>query len=208
MPPDLRSLVAPSHTAVLLQELQRGVVGTESRLPALAEAAAQVGAIDNAVILARAARAAGVTVVHCTAENLAGGFGVNRNARLFAGARNAGAQNAPGTTSVAPVPELGPEPADIVLPRYHGLSPMTGTQLDSVLRNQGVTTVVVAGVSTNVAIPNLVFDAVNRAYQVVLVTDAVAGVPAEYSDHIIRNSLALVATTATAAEVAAAWAPT
>src|SRR3954454_12811830 len=202
---DLRALVAPAHTALLFQELQRGVVGSESRLPALAEAAAEVGVIDKAVVLAKAARAAGVHVVHCTAENLAGGFGINHNARLFAGARNAGAENAPGTTSVAPVPELGPEPGDIVLPRYHGLSPMTGTQLDTLLRNNGVTTVVIAGVSTNIAIPNLVFDAVNRSYQVVLVTDAIAGVPVEYSEQIIRNSLALVATLATATDVAAAW---
>src|SRR3954447_18027265 len=194
MAPELATLVRPATTALVLQELQEGVVGASSALPALAAAATETGLIDRAVATAKAARTAGVRVVHCTAENLAGAFGVNRNARLFAGVRNAGAANEPGSPSVAPLTVLGPETNDIVLPRYHGLSPMTGTQLDTLLRNEGITTVVVAGVSTNIAIPNLVFDAVNRSFQVVLLTDVVAGVPVTYTEEIIRNSLGLVAT--------------
>ena len=38
---------------------------------------------------------------------------------------------------------------------------MGGTDLDAVLRNLGVSTIVVVGVSLNIAIPNLVMDAVN-----------------------------------------------
>jgi biuret amidohydrolase len=105
---------------------------------------------------------------------------------------------------VLPVTGLDAE-GDLLLPRYHGLSPMTGTPLDSLLRNAGVTTVVVAGVSLNVAIPNLVFDAVNRAYQVIVVTDAVAGTPLEYGESVLRHSLSLLATLATTDEVVAVW---
>jgi nicotinamidase-related amidase len=202
----LPELVLPARTALLVQEVQRGVVGDESSFPELVEAVIATSLVDQVARLADAARAAGVRVVHCTAENMSGGFGANRNARLFAGARLAGADNAPGTTSVQPVPELGVAPGDVVLPRYHGLSPMTGGPLDSLLRNDGITTVVVVGVSLNIAIPNLVFDAVNRSYQVVVPVDAVAGVPVGYGDEVVRNSLALVATLATSAEVAAAWA--
>jgi nicotinamidase-related amidase len=124
--------------------------------------------------------------------------------RLFAAAKRDGAENARRNDSVLPVAELDAD-GDLVLPRYHGLSPMTGTPLDSLLRNAGVTTIVVAGVSLNVAIPNLVFDAVNRAYQVVVVTDAVAGIPLEYGESVLRHSLALLATLATTDEVVAAW---
>ena len=38
---------------------------------------------------------------------------------------------------------------------------MGGTDLDAVLRNLGVTTIVAVGVSVNIAITNLVMDAVN-----------------------------------------------
>jgi nicotinamidase-related amidase len=200
----LDELLAGAPAALVLQEIQNGVVGEGSVLPALAEAVAAVGVIPNAARLAAAARGAGIPVVHATAESLPGGFGVNRNARLFVAARRAGAENAPSSDSVRPVAALDPGD-DLILPRYHGLSPMTGGPLDSLLRNAGVTTIVVAGVSLNVAIPNLVFDAVNRSYQVVVVTDAVAGVPVEYGVSVLRHSLGLLATLATTDEVVAAW---
>ena len=55
------------------------------------------------------------------------------------------------------------------------------------------------------AIPNVVFDAVNRSYQVVVVGDAVAGTPAEYGTQVLDHSLSLVATLATTDELVAAW---
>jgi nicotinamidase-related amidase len=113
--------------------------------------------------------------------------------------------NLPGSDSVQPVPEIGPEPGDVVLPRYHGLSPMTGSPLDSLLHNEGVSTVVVVGVSLNVAIPNLVFDAVNRSYQVVVVSDAVAGIPVEYGEQVVAHTLAAIATVCTTDELVDAW---
>jgi nicotinamidase-related amidase len=203
----LAQLVAPSRSAVLVQEMQQGVVGAGSGLPALAEAGASIDLIEHVAKVVKAARTAGVTVVHCTAENLPGGFGGNRNARVFMAARNAGMENSPGSDSVLPIPDVGPEPGDVVLPRFHGLSPMTGSPLDSLLRNDGVNTLVVVGVSLNIAIPNLVFDAVNRSYQVVVVTDAVAGVPVEYGMQVVTHTLSLVATLATTHEVVEAWAP-
>ncbi len=202
----LVQLVAAERCALLMVEVQQGVVGTDSGLPELAAAAAEVRLVEHVADLARGARRAGVPVVHCTAENLLDGFGTNRNARLFAAARKSGMHNAPGSASVQPVPELGPEPGDLVLPRLHGLSPLSGTALDQLLRNEGITTVVVVGVSLNVAIPNLVFDAVNRSYQVVVVADAVAGVPLAYGAQVLEHTLALVATVTTSAEILAAWA--
>jgi nicotinamidase-related amidase len=200
----LEGLLAGSRVALVLQEIQNGIVGDAATFPALAEAAAAVGVIPHATRLAGAARMAGAPVIHATAEGLPDAFGANRNARLFAAARRDGTENARRSDSVLPVAGVYAD-GDLVLPRYHGLSPMTGTPLDSLLRNAGVTTLVVAGVSLNVAIPNLVFDAVNRAYQVVVVTDAVAGTPVEYGASVLAHSLALLATLATTDEVVAAW---
>jgi nicotinamidase-related amidase len=201
----LLELVSPDHCALLLQEMQRGVVESGSVLTALADAAKTMELVERAATLVDAARRAGVVVVHCTAENLRDGFGANRNARLFAVARKAGMDNSPGSESSQPVAALGPELGDVVLPRYHGLSPMSGSALDSLLRNSGITTVVVVGVSINVAIPNLVFDAVNRSYQVVVVADAVAGIPVEYTRQVIDHSLSLVATIVTTSELSDVW---
>src|SRR4051794_45528 len=200
---DLASLVDPAHTAIVTSEVQNGVVGERSALPALAEAA--VPMIDRLTVLCLAARPAGVRVIHATASRRADGAGSNTNARLFAGVKKSPVALLPGSFEVQVVPELGPEPEDIVLNRYHGLNPMGATDLDPVLRNLGVTTIVATGVSVNVAVTNLVMDAVNLNYQVVLPRNAVNGVPAEYADAVIDNTLSLLATGTTTDDVIAAW---
>jgi biuret amidohydrolase len=202
--PPLTELVEPGRSALLLQEVQEGVVGPTSGLPELAAAARSVDLVANLRPLTSAARAAGVPVVHCTAAHMPGGFGANHNARLFAAARRSGTLEPMEGSQVQPVDGLFEE-GDLVIPRFHGLSPLTGAQLDALLRNQGIGTVVITGVSLNVAIPNLVFDAVNRSYQVVVVTDAVAGVPVEYGRDVVSYSLRPLATLVTAAELVRVW---
>jgi nicotinamidase-related amidase len=202
---DLVELVAPEHTALVLQEVQNGVVGARSALPALAEAAAAVDLIPHCAALARAARAHDIPVFHCTAETRADQKGANRNARLFHGVRKSAVPLSPGSDAVQVPDEIGVDPGDVVLPRHHGLGPMTGTQLDSMLRNLGVTTILGVGVSVNIGMTNFAFDAVNRGYQFVMPTDAVAGVPAEYAEAVIANTLNLVATLTTTDDVLTAW---
>jgi nicotinamidase-related amidase len=205
VPVDLNELLDPAYSALVLQEVQNGVVGSPSVLPALAEAAAAVDLIPHCAELARAARAAGVPVFHCTAATRADGKGANRNARLFLGVRNAPVRLSPGTAAVEVPDEIGTDPGDIVLARHHGIGPMSGTQLDPMLRNLGVRTIVGVGVSVNVGVTNLAFDAVNLGYQVVIPRDAVAGVPADYANAVLDNTLHIVATLTTTAEVVRVW---
>ena len=203
MPLDLAALAAPAHTALVTQEIQRGVVGDLSQLPELAAAARAV--LPNVARLALAARVAGVPVIHCTAERRADGLGANANARIFQYMAKAPVKLLPGSEAAQIVPEVAVEPTDLVLPRLHGLSPFQGTELDSILRNLGVRTIVGVGVSVNVAIQNLAFDAVNASYQVVLPRDAVAGFPASYVDAVFAHTLGAVATLCTTADLLTAW---
>jgi nicotinamidase-related amidase len=92
-----------------------------------------------------------------------------------------------------------------VLARLHGLSPFSGTELDFVLRNLDVATVVAVGVSVNVAIQNLTFDCVNAGYQVVIPVDAVAGTPREYVEQVFEHTLRNVATLTTTEALIRAW---
>ncbi|MFZ6004688.1 MAG: cysteine hydrolase [Actinomycetota bacterium] len=204
MPLDLAALLDPAHTAIVTSEVQNGVVGEPSALPALAEEAARE-MLPNLARLLPVARAAGVQVVHCTAYRRADGKGANLNARLFQGVRKSPVPLLPGTPAVEVVSELGPEPEDLVLTRTHGLDPMTGTDLDPVLRNLGVTTIVTTGVSVNVAITNLVMDAVNRGYTVVVPRDAVCGIPRDYADAVIDNTLSLLAVVLTTDDLLEIW---
>jgi nicotinamidase-related amidase len=197
--------VAPGHTALLTSEVQENIVGESSRLPELAAAVAKNEVLPRIAGLCRGARAVGVPVLHCTTESRPDRLGSNENARLFAMSRRAAAPP-PGSRPFDVHPAVGVEPVDFVLPRLHGLSPLAETSLDAILRNLGVTTIVATGVSVNVALLGLTFDAVNRGYQIVLARDATAGVGTEYVDALYAGTLALLATVTTSAAVLQAWA--
>ena len=180
------------------------MVGEGSVVPAVAEAAAPV--LPRIAALARAARAAGVPVVHCTVDARADGRGGNRNARLFRRFASSGAAAGDGRVYRGAVhPDVEPRPDDLVLGRLHGVSPMTATSLDPVLRNLGVRTIVATGVSVNVAVLGLAFEAVNHGYELVLPRDGVAGVDDDYVELVFRRTLALLATVTTTEELIAAW---
>ncbi|MFJ9041646.1 cysteine hydrolase [Streptomyces sp. NPDC102406] len=202
---DLAELLAPANTVLLTVECQEGVVGTDSALPELAAEARTSGALVHVARLVAAAHASGVQVLHAVAERRPDGRGANRNGRLFRAAERLPVQQLRGTRAVRIAPPIEVADEDLVVRRLHGLSPIAGTDVDPLLRNLGCRTLVVTGVSANVAIPNAVFDAVNLGYTAVVPRDAIAGVPSEYTPAMIRHTLALVATVTTTADVLAAW---
>jgi nicotinamidase-related amidase len=202
MTPDLAELTTPAHTVVVTQECQGAVVGPDAGLRALASQA-RGEALPNIARLLPVAREAGVAVVHCVVQRRTDGRGANHNAKIFA--LGSGVEITPGSPGTELVPEIGLQSTDLVLRRWHGIGPMGGTDLDAVLRNLGASTIVAVGVSVNVAITNLVMDAVNAAYRVVVPRDAVAGIPADYATAVIDNTLSLLATITTTDDLIAAW---
>lgn len=205
MPIDLAELTRPGHTAVLTMEIQRGVVGDLSSFPQLADAAAQVGVIPATARLVSAARSLSVKVIHCTAEFRPDRAGTAVNCQLVAAALRNPDHMLSGTPSAEIVPELAPEPTDLVCPRLSGVSPFSGTSLDTWLRNLGITTVIATGVSVNLGVLGLAIEAVNLGYQVVVPRDAVAGLPAAYADAVLDNTFPLIATLTTVDALLAAW---
>jgi len=206
----LRSVMDLKHTAVLTMELQQGVVGEGALMKALVEEVDRVGVRTTAGRLCEEARLRSIRVVHCVAENRPDGVGEIENCKVFA--MNARLRRETGTTPIDQgtpgallVPELGPQPSDVVVSRVHGLSPFTQTSLDQILRNLDIKTLVVTGVSVNLGIFGTVMSAVDLGYNVVIVSDGVCGVPREYAEDVLKNSLSLLATIASADEVVAAW---
>ena len=202
---ELANLVAPARTALVTVEVQEGVVGDRSILPELAASAEKI--LPNIASLASGARAVDIPVVHCTFDARADGMGANANTRLFAAMRRRrgnverSCELYRGTVH----PAVGADDGDLVMGRLHGLSPMTSTSLDPVLRNLGVTTIVATGVSANVAIMGFAFEAVNLGYQFVLPRDAVAGVDDAYVDMLFERTFSLLATITTSAALLEAW---
>ncbi|MEC8999291.1 MAG: cysteine hydrolase family protein [Actinomycetota bacterium] len=206
---DLRDLVEPGHTALCLVETQNGVVGSDSSVPVVAEAVASAGLLERLGVLVAAARSAGVRVVHCPFHAHGDLWGGNRNSRLFAAGRRSEVQQYVGTDAVEPPAEIGfVMGSDVVVPRFHGLSPVSGTGLAPMLRNEGVSTVAVVGVSLNVAIPNAVFDLVNVGFQVVVPTDGSVATEPGYGEQVLEHTLAYVATLTDVSTLVEVWSKT
>ncbi|MER7047540.1 MULTISPECIES: cysteine hydrolase [Streptomyces] len=201
----LAAQLEPATTALLTVECQRGVVGEQSALPELAAEARSSGALHHIARLVAGAHGIGVQVIHAIAERRPDGRGSSHNARLFHAAGRLPVQQHCGTTAVRVAPPIEVAEEDLVVRRLHGLSPIAGTDVDALLRNLGCRTLLICGVSANVAVPNAVFDAVNLGYTAVVASDAIAGVPAEYTPAMIRHTLALVATIATSDEILSCW---
>jgi nicotinamidase-related amidase len=204
----LRRILDPATTAVLTMELQQGVVGPESLLPALVDEVHRTGIVDVARRVCDTAREAGARVLHCTAVGRPDGAGSATNCRILASNAKLRRQRGYGPTDLGtPGADLMPgleDPRDIVVSRMHGMTPFTSTSLDQILRNLGIHTVVATGVSLNVGILGMALSAVDLGYQVVVVRDAVAGVPAEYGAAVLEHSLSMIATVVTSEEVTAA----
>jgi nicotinamidase-related amidase len=202
---DVLELVSPGRCAVLVMELQRGVVGDLASMPVLAKAVQQAGVIPATALVLHAARAAGVRVIHCHAAFRRDRAGTSRNVPLVNSLLRNPDHMLVGEPTVDSVPELGPDPRDIVSQRFHGMSPFAATELDAFLRAEGATTVVATGVSLNVGIIGLTIEAVNHGYHVVIPRDCVAGYPLEYGEAVLTNTLSRLAHFTTSEQLIASW---
>jgi nicotinamidase-related amidase len=212
----LAELVAPESTTILTQECQKGVIGDYSLLPALAESAKAIGLVENVNRLVTTGRAAGCGVLHCIAATRDDRRGASTNAPLFQGSARSAKNLSESSGGPNPMTPGGPgtelmdgiesADSDLFSTRIGGLSPVNGTDVPTLLRNLGAKTIVIAGVSTNVAIPNATLDCVNFGFNVVIARDAITGYPLEYTDVIIKNTLALVAKITTTDELVDLWA--
>jgi nicotinamidase-related amidase len=191
-----------STVAVVCVECQNGVLGSESVLPALA--ADTAGLVANLRRLLDGARARGVRVVHATYEGTLGGDHPG-TARLWRALGPATAGWAPGTPETQVMAELL-APTDLVLPRHHGLFPTLDSELLPVLKGLGVRTIVLAGVSLNLALPHTAGHATQAGFQLVVPRDAVGGTPADYANQVLDNTIAVLGRITTVDDLVAEWA--
>ena len=203
--PTLEEMVVPATAAVVTVEMQRGVIGDRVEDNTLKKAVEAKGIIPAAQRLVMAARAAGGRGVHATVSLRADRAALTINNAMMAMSVKNPNQVLEGSEYAELIPELGPEPQDIVCNRIHGLTPFTGTELDPILRNLGTRTIIPVGVSVNEALLGTCLTAADLGYQIALPVDAIAGVPADYADAVVLNTLALIARRTTVDDVIATW---
>jgi nicotinamidase-related amidase len=196
----LRGFETGRKPALIISELQRGVVGPETLFPALAQQVAQRGVLAKTAALADAFRAAGLPVVHCHVVHRPDFAGVTLNSLVMVHSRKTG-RMVEGDVAVEPMAEVAPQKSDFVCRRGAGLTPFYDNSLDLTLRALGVTTVVICGVSSDVAIPGTALGAVERLYQTLVAEDCVAGSSAESHNFMMKEFLRLIATVSSSAQI-------
>ena len=166
----------PRSTALVLVDLQRGIVSRQTAPHAATDVVAR------AARLADRFRTRGALVVLVRVAYAADGR--DRLALRMDAAPLSTAQVAPDFSE--PVAELGPKPGDLVITK-HQWGAFYGTELDLQLRRRGVRTLVLGGISTNFGVESTARDANERGYEQVFVEDAMAGLSPEAHDFAVKN---------------------
>lgn len=192
-PADFADYLDPATTAVISIDMHRGHLEDSADCPCPAPRARDVVAPIDA--FHRAARAVAVPIVHVKsvlrpggADDLAGiPAAWRRTFPLHVGAiPNADAHAIEGSRWTEWVTEVLPQ--DLRVENKRRLSAFYPTDLDFLLRNQRITTVVLDGGFTDCCVLNTAFDANNHNYRVVVLRDLVRGT----DDHLEAAALSMV----------------
>ena len=149
------------------------------------------GVIAKLERLTAAARAAAVPVLYV---NFCGKPGFPRPNTLLHRRSGSKPRLIEGTWGVQVHDALTPQPQDFVLERTIGVDGSYGTQLYPVLRILKRSTMLMTGISTNIAIESIVRASVNRGFDMVVVEDCCASYPDEWHEWSIKNIMPLLAT--------------
>ena len=170
-------------------------------IPGLAAHAAAIGLIERLATLFDSARRVGVRVIYVTDERRADGLGGPR--QLMVDRSMVGVGRSAGHGPV--VSQLRPTAGDIHIERQQGMTGFFSTPLDAYLRNLGIQTVIITGVSANIAVNGTAIEAMNRGYRVIVPSDCIAGDPPEYVEALLRYTIRNVALVAPAAPIVEFW---
>lgn len=166
--------LAPSTTALVLIDLQRGIVARDTKPHAATDVVAR------AARLAACFRSAGALVVLVHVDYASDGGDILKTPTDSRVAMVRAADWA------ELVPEVGPRERDVVVTKRQW-GAFYGTELDLQLRRRGITTIVLGGIATNFGVESTARDAWERSYAVVFAEDAMAGITAEAHEFAVTT---------------------
>ena len=193
----------PKRSALIIQDLQNDVIiegGAFADSGAPAHATAQ-NVVANVADLAAACRAAGVPVIHVWYIVEPGAVGLEQNAPLFEGVKEANAL-VRGTWGAAPAEGLEPQEGDHIVEKMR-MNAFHDTKLDTLLRGLGVETLVITGAWTNMSIEHTARHGADAGYRVWVASDGTSTTGDEWQHAALNYAMTNVARVATCAEIKA-----
>ena len=209
---ELSELVDPAHTALLVIDMQRDFVDPEGAFGLLGvDLSMYRDSLPMLAGLLQAARRAPVLVIHVQNTTLPGRISdspaqIRFNLRMHGGMRRDGVPlrySVDGTPGHDFVQGLAPDAGELVV-RKHRSSAFWGTNLELLLRSNGIKTVVIGGCTTEGCVESTARDAMFNDLYVVIAVDCVASDDREQHDAsllLMRHRFDM----AGADEIAAVW---
>jgi nicotinamidase-related amidase len=208
---ELAELVDPAHSALVVVDMQRDFCQTGGAFDRLGvDISMYPPVIPRIARLLQAARGAGVQVIYIQMTVLPGRksespaqIRFNLRMHLAQTAGEALGYTTDGSPGQEILPELAPADGDLVVKKYRS-SAFWGTNLDLLLRSNGIKSLIVTGCTTEGCVESTARDALFNDYYVVVVEDCVASDDAaqhEASLLLMRHRFDI----ATAREVLGVW---
>ncbi len=179
------------HAVLLVMDFQPGIVER------VADAEALLDRVAGAIATARA-RGMAVGYVRVAFDD-ADYDAVPPTNKIFARLAE-GRVNHVDSPATAVHDRLAPEPGDIVV-RKTRVGAFSTTDLDEQLRKRGISTVVLAGISTSGVVLSTVRDAADRDYRIIVLADGCADFDAEVHDVLLGKVFPRQADVVTVAEL-------
>ena len=206
----------PAHTAVVMIDMQRDFLEPGGFGAMLGNDVSLLRPIVPACVrLLALARAKGMAVIHTQEAHDAqlADCPPSKRARgaLSCGIGDPGPLGrvlVAGEPGAGFVPELLPQPGDIVL-RKPGKGAFHATALDAILHAQGITHLLIGGVTTEVCVQSTMREANDRGYECLLVTDCAASYFPQFHAAVVEMVVAqggIVGWAASLAEIESAFA--
>jgi nicotinamidase-related amidase len=210
---ELHELADPRHAALLLVDMQRDFVAADGLFASLGISLSMYAEVRSRLAgLLAAARQHGVLVVHVQNTALPDRMSdspaqIRFNLRMHEAARAGGPPlryTVPGTPGYEFVEDLKPLPNELVVAKYRS-SAFWGTNLELLLRSNGIETVIVGGCTTEGCVESTARDAMFCDHYAVIAEDCVGSDDKEQHDAsmlLMRHRFDM----ATAAAIQAVWA--
>ncbi len=177
---ELNELVDPAHTALVVVDVQHDFCGPGGAFDRLGiDLSMYPALVERLGRLIDGARSAGVPIVYVQMTTLPdrrieSPAQIRFNMRLHARATDGPLEYArDGSPGQEIVPEIAPRDGDLIVKKYRS-SGFWGTNLDMLLRSNGIKSLVVTGCTTEGCVESTARDALFNDYYVVIPEDAVA----------------------------------
>jgi len=167
MPGMKSTLIDGAKTALVVIDLQKGIVGRQTA-PHAAD-----GVVKNAAAIAAAFRKNGMPVFLVRVAFSPDGKDM---LRPLVDAPWPAQSPPPDWTEI--VPEMGPKPGDFVITK-HQWGAFYGTELELALRRRGITTIVLCGIATNIGVESTARFAFEYGFDQIFAEDAMSALSAD-----------------------------